>query len=119
MECDWERLETVTLTAIRKMVFTLPKAQRIRLADELLEDSIMPFCEPVTLATLERRAEELHSGKVKGVSDKEFEATLHELEASIEAFPKGIRSNMVVSRGRRTQGRAQSSRPRPRKIRSS
>lgn len=77
----------MTLTAIRKMVFTLPKAQRVRLADEMLEDSIVPFREPVTLAVLERRAEELRSGKVKGVSDQEFEATLKELEASVEAFP--------------------------------
>jgi Putative addiction module component len=67
------------------MVFTLPKAQRVRLADELLEDSIVPFRDPVTLETLERRAKELHSGKVKGVSDKEFDATLRELEMSIEA----------------------------------
>lgn len=109
----------MTLTAIRKMVFTLPKAQRVRLADELLEHSIVPSREPVTLATLERRAEELRSGKVKGVSDKEFEATLKELESGIEALPKGVRSNVVVTRGRRTQGRGQSSRSRPRKTRSS
>ena len=112
-------MEIVKLTAIRKMVFTLPKAQRVRLADELLEDSIVPFREPVTLPTLERRAEELRSGKVKGISDKEFEATLKELEAGIEAFPKGVRSNVVVSRGQRTQGRGRSSRSRPRKTRSS
>ena len=79
----------MTLTAIRKMVFTLPKAQRVRLADELLEDSIVPFREPVTLATLERRAEELRSGKVKGISDREFEATLKEFETGIEALPLG------------------------------
>lgn len=89
------KLKPVTLTTIRKMVFTLPKAQRVRLAAELLEDSIVPLREPVTLATLERRAEELRSGKVKGISEKEFEATLKELEAGIEAFPKGVR--FVVS----------------------
>ena len=109
----------MTLTAIRKMVFTLPKAQRVRLADELLEDSIGSFREPVTLATLERRAEELRSGKVKGISDKEFETTLKELEAGIKAISKGVRSTVVVSRGRRTQGRGRSSRSRPRKTRSS
>jgi hypothetical protein len=109
----------VTLTAIRKMVFTLPKAQRIRLADELLEDSIVPFREPVTLATLERRAEELRLGKVKGVSDKEFDATLKELEASIESPSKGVRSSVVAGRGRHTRERGRSSRSRPRKTQSS
>ena len=74
------------------MVFTLPKAQRVRLADELLEGTIVPFREAVTLATLERRAEELRLGKVKGISDKEFDATLTELEASIETTAKGVRA---------------------------
>ena len=109
----------MTLTAIRKMVFTLPKAQRVRLADELLEDSIVPFRDPVTLATLERRAEELRLGKVKGISDQEFEATLKELEVGIGAHPKDVHSNAVVSRAPRTQGRGRSSRSRPRKTRSS
>ena len=101
------------------MVFTLPKAQRVRLADELLEDSIVPFREPVTLATLERRAEELRSGKVKGVSDKEFNATLKELEDGIEARPKGVRASAVANRGRRIQERERSQRSPPRKTRSS
>ena len=109
----------MTLTAIRKMVFTLPKAQRVRLADELLEDSIVPFREPVTLATLERRAEELRSGKVKGVSARTFEAALKELEAGIDVLPKGVRSTVVGSPGRRTQGCGPSSRSRSRKKRSS
>ena len=70
------------------MAFTLSKAQRVQLADDLLEASIAPFREPVTLATLERRAEELRRRKVKGISDREFEATLKELENSIDASPK-------------------------------
>jgi hypothetical protein len=119
IRCEWERLEIVTLAAIRKMVFTLPKAQRVRLADEMLEDSIVPFREPVTLAILERRAEELRSGKVKGVGNQEFEATLKELEAGVEAFPRGARSNEAVNRGLRTQGHGRSSHSRPRKKRSS
>ncbi len=109
----------VTLSAIRRIVFTLPKAQRVRLADEMLEDSIVPFRDPVTLATLERRSEELRTGKVKGISDGEFEATLKELEAGIKALPEGVRSSGVASRGQRTPGRKRSSRLQLRKIRSS
>ena len=108
----------VTLTVIRKMAFGLPKSQRVRLADELLEASIIPYREPVTLATLERRAEELRSGKVKGISDKEFETSLKSLERSIGST-KAARPIAGATRGQRIRARGLSSRPRPHKRRSS
>ena len=72
----------MTLTAVKKMAFQLPEIQRVKLASALLA-SIPPHREPVTLAELERRAEEVESGKVKPVSSHKFDAHLARLRKSI------------------------------------
>jgi len=72
----------MTLAAVKKLAFQLPKADRVKLADALLE-SIPPYREPVTLAELERRADEVESGKVKPVSGRQFRAHLTRLRKSV------------------------------------
>ena len=72
----------MTLTAVKKMAFQLPEIQRVKLASALL-DSIPPHREPVTLEELERRAEEVESGKVKPVSSEKFDAHIARLRKSI------------------------------------
>jgi putative addiction module component (TIGR02574 family) len=72
----------MTLTAVKKMAFQLPEIQRVKLASALL-DSIPPYREPVTLEELERRGEEVESGKVKPVSSDEFDKHIARLRKSI------------------------------------
>ena len=72
----------MTLAAVKKMAFQLPENQRARLASALL-DSIPAHREPVTLEELERRAEEVESGKVKPVSSEVFDAHIARLRKSI------------------------------------
>jgi putative addiction module component (TIGR02574 family) len=72
----------MTLTAIKKLAIKVPLAQRLKLADAMWE-SIPSMREPVTLEELERRADEVISGKVKAISGKEFDAELDRLEKSI------------------------------------
>lgn len=60
----------------------LPPAQRMKLADALLE-TIPPLRKPITLAELEARADEVISGKVKGVPGEDFDRELAEMEKSI------------------------------------
>jgi putative addiction module component (TIGR02574 family) len=74
----------MTLTAVKKLAFQLPEAERVKLAGELL-DSVPPHREPVTLEELERRAEEIESGKVKPVSSDEFDAHISRLRKSIRS----------------------------------
>jgi putative addiction module component (TIGR02574 family) len=72
----------MTLAAVQKLAFQLPKRQRAKLVDALL-NSITPHREPVTLDELERRADEVESGKVKAVSSREFDAHISRLRKSI------------------------------------
>ena len=72
----------MTLTAVKKMAFQLPPNQRAKLASALL-DSIPPYREPVTLEELERRADEIESGKVRPISGAKFMANLVRLRKSI------------------------------------
>jgi putative addiction module component (TIGR02574 family) len=72
----------MTLTAVKKLAFQLPETQRVKLASTLL-DSVPPHREPVTLEELERRAEEVESGKVKPVSSDKFDAHIARLRKSI------------------------------------
>ena len=72
----------MTLAAVQKLAFRLPKSQRAKLASALL-DSIPPHREPVSLAELEERAEEVESGKVKAVSSRQLDAQIARLRKSI------------------------------------
>jgi len=73
----------MTLAAIKKMTSQLTKAQKVKLVGDLLEESLPKFRKPVTLAELERRADDVASGRVKAVSGKVFDAELDEMEKSI------------------------------------
>jgi putative addiction module component (TIGR02574 family) len=76
----------MTLTAVKKIAFQLPAFQRAKLASALF-DSIPPYREPVTLEELERRAEEVESGKVKPISSAKFDAHIARLRKSIRSLP--------------------------------
>jgi putative addiction module component (TIGR02574 family) len=72
----------MTLAAVKKLAIKLPPAQRMKLADVLL-DTIQPMRKPVTLAELEARIDEVASGKVKAIPGDVFDAELDEMEKSI------------------------------------
>jgi len=60
----------MSLTLLKREALKLPKAQRLKLASVLLDS--VPVALPVdegllTMAELDRRADELKSGKVKGI----------------------------------------------------
>ena len=60
----------MSLTLLNREALKLPKAQRLKLASVLL-DSVPAertmVEEPLTMAELDRRSDELKSGKVKGI----------------------------------------------------
>ena len=56
----------MSLTLLKREALKLPKAQRLKLASVLL-DSVPPDEEPLTLAEIDRRADEMKSGRVKGI----------------------------------------------------
>ncbi len=87
----------MTLTAVKKLAIKLPLKQRIQLANALYE-TVPPMREPSSIAELERRADEVISGKVKAVSWSEFQSDLDEMRKSI----KGGEANAAPRRGRRT-----------------
>jgi len=68
----------MTLATLKKAALQLPENQRMKLANALVE-SIPPHREAVTFEELERRAEEVISGKVKAVSSEEFDAGINQL----------------------------------------
>jgi putative addiction module component (TIGR02574 family) len=72
----------MTLAAVKKLAIKLPLRQRMKLADTLLE-SIPPMREPVTLAELERRADEVEAGTAKTISYRTFAADLAKMRKSI------------------------------------
>ncbi len=72
----------MTLAAVKKLAIKLSLADRLKLADALWE-SVPPMREPVTLAELERRADEVDSGKATLVSSEEFDANLAQLAKSL------------------------------------
>lgn len=72
----------MTLAAVKKLAIQLSPAQRLKLADALLE-TIPPMRKPITLAELESRIDEVTSGKVKAIPGEVFDAELDEMEKSI------------------------------------
>ena len=72
----------MTLAAVKKLAIKLPPKQRLQLADALYESlPILPGS--VGLAELERRADEVISGKVKGIPWEEVERELRNMRKSI------------------------------------
>jgi len=60
----------MSLTLLKREALKLPQAQRLKLASALLDSvsSERPIDEePLTMAELDRRANDLKSGKVKGI----------------------------------------------------
>jgi putative addiction module component (TIGR02574 family) len=69
----WRNLKSMSLTILKREALKLPKAQRLKLAGVLLDsvpaDRLVDE-EPLTMAEIDRRADELKSGKVKGISSE-------------------------------------------------
>jgi hypothetical protein len=88
----------VTFAAVKKLAFKLPRRQRLRLAAELSSpDPILPGS--VGIEELERRIDEVESGKVKPVTWGEFQRTLDKMRKSV----KGARASEAPSRARKTR----------------
>jgi putative addiction module component (TIGR02574 family) len=64
----------VTLAAVKKLAMKLPSRQRLQLADTLYDS--LPSREPTPIDELERRADEVISGKVKPIPGDVFLAGL-------------------------------------------
>ena len=88
----------MTRAAAKKLIFKLPPKQRLKLADELTL-SAMEMPGSVGLAELERRIDEVESGKVKPVTWGEFQRTLDKMRKSV----KGARASEAPSRARKTR----------------
>jgi putative addiction module component (TIGR02574 family) len=71
----------VTLAAVKKLAVSLPLKQRLQLADALY-GSLPPLRGSVGIAELERRADEVESGKVKALK---ADVVLAELELLVRA----------------------------------
>jgi putative addiction module component (TIGR02574 family) len=78
----------MTLAAVKKLAIKLPLRQRLKLAEAMLE-TLPPLREPVTLEELERRADEVLSGKVKAISSEEFDRDLAEMERRADEVLSG------------------------------
>ncbi len=88
----------MTLAAVKKLAIKLPPKQRLQLADALYESlPILPGS--VGLAELERRADEVISGKVKGIPWEEFKRELTDVRKSIT--PKRLRQGVPATSGAR------------------
>jgi putative addiction module component (TIGR02574 family) len=72
----------MTFAAIKKLALQLPLRDRMKLANAMW-DSLPPRREPVTLAELERRADEVESGRVKTISSEEFHKRMERLKKSL------------------------------------
>ncbi len=74
----------MTLATIKKMTSRLTKAQKMRLAEDLLKESL-PRIRPIpSYEEVERRAGEILSGKVKAVSAAASKARIDGLVAKIK-----------------------------------
>jgi len=72
----------MTLAAVKKLAIGLSPAERLKLADMLL-GTLPPLREPVTLAELEDRIDQVNSGKVKAIPGEIFDQELEAMEKSI------------------------------------
>jgi putative addiction module component (TIGR02574 family) len=79
----------MTLATLKKAALRLPANQRVKLANALVE-SIPPHREAVTFEELERRADEVISGKVKAISSEEFDVGIDRL---MQGFAQKILSS--------------------------
>jgi putative addiction module component (TIGR02574 family) len=87
----------MTLAAAKKLIFKLPLKKRLKLADEIYDSApILPGS--VGIEELERRIDEVESGKVKPISWEEFQRDLDKMRKSI----KGGRASAAPRRGRKT-----------------
>jgi len=74
----------MTLAAIKKMTSRLSKAQKLKLAGDLLEESLPVPLKGASFEEIEDRAEEVLSGKVKTITGAESKARIDRLMVDIK-----------------------------------
>jgi len=74
----------MTLATIKKMTSRLSKAQKLKLAGDLLAESFPDNRKEATFEEIERRADEILAGKVKPVSGVESKARIDRLMGEIK-----------------------------------
>ena len=74
----------MTLAAIKKMTSRLTKAQKVRLAGDLLKESLPALRAVPSYEEIERRADEVLSGKVKALTPVESKARIDRLMSKIK-----------------------------------
>ncbi len=95
----------MTLAAVKKLAIKLPLKQRLQLADALYE-TLPPLRGSVGLAELERRADEVISGKVKGIAWEQFELEIKKMRKSItpKRHRQGVRATSDARPAPQSQG---------------
>ena len=94
----------MTLAAAKKLIFKLPLKKRLQFADEIYDSApILPGS--VGIEELERRAEEVISGKVKGIPWEKVKRDLEDMRKSIT--PKRLRQGGRATSGVRPVRRSQ------------
>jgi hypothetical protein len=81
----------VTLATIKKMTSRLTRAQKLKLAKQLLAESMPSLPPNPSLKDIERRAEEVLSGKVKPLTSAESEARIDRLMSKVK-LAHGLRA---------------------------
>ncbi len=81
----------MTLTAVRALAFKLPPTQQVALINDLVARTAKPMREPVSLKTLERRSEDVRSGRVKALPAKAFHTMIAGMKADAAALARGQR----------------------------
>lgn len=93
----------MTFTAVKKLASKLPLRDRLKLADAMWE-SVPPMREPSTLEELERRADEIESGKVKPVPASEIDVLLARFEKTIQERRSAQRGKRPAPANSRIKG---------------
>jgi putative addiction module component (TIGR02574 family) len=87
----------MTAAAVKKLALQLPLKQRLAVADAIY-DSVPVLRGSVGIEELERRADEVLSGKVKAVSWDEFQQDLDAMRKTV----KSVRAIEASSQARKT-----------------
>jgi hypothetical protein len=74
----------MTLTAIKKMTSRLTPAQKVKLAGDLLKESLPKVRRVPSYEEIERRADEVLSGNVKTISGAESKTRIDRLMSKIK-----------------------------------
>ncbi len=75
----------MNLATVKKLTAQLTKSQKVKLVGDLLSEVVPQFRQPISLSELERRAEDVVTGRTKAIAVEVFDAELDEMEKSIDS----------------------------------